>query len=245
MKTLQISRSKLWICTLLLSNLLSIGIICIIEKYSNFIKLELAERGYINIKHQYYSDYRAIQGWNNSIEKLHLNFDAVFFGNSITKGGDFKLFFPDINILNLGYPGDNIIGMRNRVFMLKTIQPDKIFIMAGINDLFTIDIDEYKNRYQALIDDIQKNCPDANIYIQSLLPCNHYIIEAIPNETIIKANNIAYKLAVQNNCTFINLYNLYCDENGELRKELTTDGLHLTPTAYNIWAEQIRAYIYE
>ena len=35
------------------------------------------------------------------------------------------------------------------------------------------------------------------------------------------------------------------DEEGNLRKDLTNDGLHLLPEAYEIWIEILRPYINE
>ena len=45
--------------------------------------------------------------------------------------------------------------------------------------------------------------------------------------------------------SYIDLYSLYVDENNELPKEYTDDGIHLLPQYYNIWKEKIVPMIYE
>lgn len=50
-------------------------------------------------------DYKARIGWENTIEKLHIDFDVAFFGNSITYGSDFQKAFPDKKNNNSWIPG--------------------------------------------------------------------------------------------------------------------------------------------
>ena len=53
------------------------------------------------------------------------------------------------------------------------------------------------------------------------------------------------KLAKRYNCTYIDIYHLYANEQDELPKEITRDGVHLYPDQYGKWTEAIRTYIYE
>ena len=151
----------------------------------------------------------------------------------------------DKKIINLGYSGDNMIGMLRRVPMLKAANPQKIFIMAGTNDLVHIDVDEYRERYANLLQAVKDAVPDAEIYIQSVLPSNHELKDYSPNEKVQEANEMAKALAAEFGCSYINLYDLYVDEKNELPKELTKDGVHLYEEAYDRWAETIRPMVYE
>ena len=38
---------------------------------------------------------------------------------------------------------------------------------------------------------------------------------------------------------------LFCDEEQNLRKDLTTDGLHLVDSGYAIWKEHLMPYVFE
>lgn len=98
---------------------------------------------YVGYKcHQYRSiisgnrkEYDCLRGWTNSLESLHDTVDVVFFGNSITHGGRFDQAFPDMKVCNLGYPSDDIEGMRKRIPQIVALHPRKVFIMGGINNL--------------------------------------------------------------------------------------------------------------
>lgn len=190
-------------------------------------------------------DYYARSAWENTIKKMHTEFDVAFLGNSITCGSDFQLYFPDKKIINLGYGGDNIRGMIRRVSMLQASHPQKIFIMAGTNDLVHINLDEYRDRYITLLSLIQDSIPTAKLYLESVLPGNSELGNKLPNIKIQQANEIVKQLAMQYNCVYVNLYEQYVDENNQLPKEFTRDGVHLFPQYYDRWAEVIRPLIYD
>lgn len=133
--------------------------------------------------------------------------------------------------------------MLNRVTMLQACHPKKIFIMAGTNDLCHISLDEYRKRYDALINAIKDSLPYSKIYIESVLPSNHKMKSYAPNEKVQQANRIASELAKTHKCTYVNLYDLYADKENELPREMTKDGVHLYPQSYDRWANEIRKYI--
>ena len=103
-------------------------------------------------------DYWAVRGWANTVKKLDLKVDIAFFGNSITYFSNFDECYKkdSVSIINLGYPGDNIEGMIRRVDMLKSCNPQKVFLMAGINGLEAQPIEKFKELYTELLDSIQK-----------------------------------------------------------------------------------------
>ncbi len=235
----------LLLCLSFMMNALLLFGLYILEKHSCVLSLALERRGYIVVDDEKLPDSWARKCWVNTVKKLYTEFDVAFFGNSIVTGSDFQMKFPDKKIINLGYSGDNMIGMLRRVPMLKAANPKKIFIMAGTNDLVHIGLEEYEKRYENLLRTIKDALPNARIYIQSVLPSNHKMIDYAPNEKVQKANGIAKEMAAVFQCSYIHLYDLYVDENNELPKELTRDGVHLHKNAYDRWAEAIRPLVYE
>lgn len=217
-----------------------------IEKESYVLRLALERRGIMELEDEAHADYWARKGWTNTIEKLHIDFDVAFFGNSITRGSDFQQVFKDKKIINLGYSGDNMLGMQRRVSMLTAANPKKVFIMAGTNDLVHIDLEEYKKRYDNLLSAITDSLPNTNVYVESVLPTNHYVGKGnyAPNSKVIKANEIARSLCKKYHCTYIDLYRLYVGADGELKETYTKDGVHLFPKHYDKWSNAIRPYIY-
>lgn len=190
-------------------------------------------------------DYWCIRGWTNTLEKLNVQADIVFFGNSITCGSSFQEYFPDKKIINLGYPGDNIQGMFYRIDMLKAVNPHKCFIMAGINDSWR-QKEEIIIQYRNLISQIKDEMPEVQLYIESILPVNSSRFENYcENAKILELNTELAKIAEDFDCQYIDLYTLYVDDSNELPMSLSPDGVHLFRESYDRWAEVIRPYIYE
>lgn len=183
----------------------------------------------------------------NTVEKLHLDIDVAFYGNSITYASNFdEIFAADsLSLINLGYPGDNILGMINRLDMLEACHPNKIFLMAGINGLKDQSPDEFSLQYEQLVDSIQYRLPNAKILLESILPVNPTMKMGIAtNHQILTANDSIRAIAHRKKLIYINLHNLYV-EDGIMATQYTTDGLHLKPEAYKIWADEIYKYIKE
>ena len=236
------------LCVSIFFYLFLVGIVYIEETRTHFIQRSLARLGVIHGYDDKQSpDYWARVGWTNTIEKLHTEFDIAFFGNSITRGSDFQLAFPDKKIINLGYSGDKISGMLKRISMIQKSKAKKVFIMAGTNDLAHMDINEYKDRYTELISAIQDSIPGIKIFIESVLPTNPNVVggKYAPNSKVQEANKVAESIAKELNCRYIDLYSLYADKNNELPRKLTIDGVHLYPNSYDRWAEKIKCLVYE
>lgn len=193
-------------------------------------------------------DYYCIGGWTNTLEKLHLNVDVVFFGNSITRGSSFEKFFPNVSICNLGYGGDTTVGMTHRAKQIKAVNPEKVFVMEGINGLHIQSESIFTEKYATMVDSIKQAVPEARIYLQSILPINPSMKagKTFKNkiEKIARFNEIVRTIAGEKGCVYVDLYNVYAKD-GIMPKELTPDGVHLYPEAYDRWAEEIRKYIEE
>jgi lysophospholipase L1-like esterase len=186
-------------------------------------------------------DYDCVESWNNCIEKLDMEVDVVFFGDSETAGGDFQKAFPEVKSINLGYIGEDVKGMLRRVDAIKAVKPKKVFLMAGINGLRNQTMDEFEYWYAALVDAIQRDVPDAELYIESILPVTCYS-DYCENAKIREANAIIQRMAAERNLHYINVHDAYAHE-GALPDAMSYDGLHLTEDAYSIWYEVIRKSI--
>ena len=190
-------------------------------------------------------DYWCIQGWTNTLRKLGYDADVVFFGNSITRGGNFQDYFPNVKTCNLGYSGDNMDGMMLRMEQIKAVSPEKVFVMAGINGLQYQTESVFEEKYQRMVDSIKSAVPEAEIYLQSILPVNHSKIQKhhyASNDKIKRANEKISIIAARSKCIYVDLWSLY-EKDGEMPKELTRDGVHLYPEAYDRWMEEVRRYI--
>ena len=99
-----------------------------------------------------------------------------------------------------------------------------------------------------LIDRIQRESPDTKLYLQSLLPINESVCKyktMIGKTDIVpEINRKLETLAASRKIPFINLFPLFAEKGTNiLRKELTTDGLHLTEEGYQIWSRKLKKYL--
>ena len=124
MKKIGLKKCLLW-CSVIGNVLLFALVIFIGCVKTNYIASKLERLGIMKIDPTKRGDYWCLQGWTNTLEKLHLDVDVVFFGNSITRGSSFEKYFPDVSICNLGYSGDNTDGMLLRVNQIKAVNPER------------------------------------------------------------------------------------------------------------------------
>lgn len=186
---------------------------------------------------------KCIEGWINSLRQMNAKADIVFFGDSLTYYGDFASIFPDKVVCNLGLRGDTIQGMINRIEQVRILHPDKVYIMAGINDVANSSLEEFSMQYKKLIELLKKNLPESLIIVQGLLPVNDVDFKvSCNNMQVSRSNEVIELLCSEYGLQFKNLYNQYVN-NGILPKVMTVDGIHLSPFAYNMWYDLLKTEI--
>lgn len=232
------TRYKLWIGILAGLFMLS----CCALYYVVVVKTDFSKRMMAKINHKPYvperRDADCVASWNNCISKLDMAVDVVFFGDSETAGGDFQRAFPSVKSINLGYIGEDTRGMLRRVDAIAAVQPKKIFLMAGINGLRQQQIAEFEYWYATLVDSIQDAVPEAELYIESILPVTGYS-DYSDNEKIRDANAILQRMAEERGLTYVDIYGAYAKD-GALPNAMSYDGLHLYEEAYSLWYEAVR-----
>lgn len=136
--------------------------------------------------------------------------------------------------------------LENLDTLIFELAPSKLFINIGSND---IGLPEYNqttliDKYQTILDQINQNLPECDIYILSYYPVNPNKASFIPekertfifasrsNEAIIRANQELIELADKNKATYIDVTSCLLDSSGLLDEELTIEGIHLWPKAY-------------
>ncbi|MCM1301733.1 MAG: GDSL-type esterase/lipase family protein [Alistipes senegalensis] len=175
---------------------------------------------------------------------------VVFMGDSITEQGWWEMLFKHRSLVNRGIGGDNTFGMLDRLPDILEARPSKIFLMAGINDLTGgQSVDTIVANIARMADMIREAVPECELYIQSVLPVStkrlayDYIKGHNPKVAEINAR-LATLCADKARCTFVDLVPLLSDADGELRSDLTKDGIHLYPAGYVIWSDHIKKLKY-
>jgi len=173
--------------------------------------------------------------------------DIVFLGNSITSGGkDWSKRLKHPNIRNRGIGGDVTDGVLARIDEIIYFKPKAVFLLIGINDLWNNNSPnnpsaEYiANNIIQIAQVINAETPKTKIYVQTVLP-----IEKEQYKTsILKVNEIIKANEKENPYQIVDLYSIFVNENGLIRKELSTDGIHLNEMGYDAWVEFIKPIIY-
>jgi lysophospholipase L1-like esterase len=176
---------------------------------------------------------------------------------SILTGDSLSLWFPaellpeDRNWLNQAISGEISDGLLKRLGLFDSTQPEVIFVMIGINDLIRGISDEViLDNQRQIMNYLRRMHPKAQIVIQSILP--HGAEEAtwerrekllaISNSRIRLLNQQLQSIAAKRGVKYLDLYPLFINQQGNLRREFTTDGLHLSPAGYIVWRTALQMY---
>jgi lysophospholipase L1-like esterase len=163
---------------------------------------------------------------------------------NILVGDSLSLWFPQDKLpvgkmwLNQGISGDTSGGILKRLAAFSNTRPDVIYVMVGINDLRKGATDQLILRnHRQIIHSLRQTHPKTQIIVQSILPTR---LEKIPNKRIRHLNAQLALIAKQEKANYLDIYNWFTDFDGNLRFELTTDGLHLSPDGYDVWRAVIQ-----
>lgn len=176
---------------------------------------------------------------------------------NLLAGDSISLWFPsnllpqDQPWLNQGISGETTEGLQRRLEDWQGLQPRRIFLMIGINDLIRGDsVAAVVEANQRIVEQLRLMHPETEIIVQSLLPHGgdratwegKDKLQAVSLETIQRVNRKLRAIAQAESAQYLDLYPLFSDSNGFLRSDLTTDGLHLNPQGYLVWSTALKMF---
>jgi lysophospholipase L1-like esterase len=187
--------------------------------------------------------------------------DLYFLGDSITRRwgctdaiwaanyANWKQNFYGWNAGNFGWGGDLIQNMLWRIQNgeLDGINPKVIVILAGTNNIGNKPGDDKKVAdivagFDALLKSCREKAPQAKIIITAIFPRNDN--PAVLPE-IQRVNEQLATRADGKDIFYISINDKLADADGKLFDGMTIDKLHLTPRAYQIWADALRPLLTE
>lgn len=178
---------------------------------------------------------KCLQAWTNSLRQMNAKADIVFFGDSLIYYGDFASVFPDEVTCNLGLRGDTLQGLKNRVEQIKLLKPKRVYLMAGVNDVASKSVVEFREQYESLIKALKELNPTTTLDVFSMLPVNDVDFKiSCNNAQIARCNDEIASLCTKHGLSYIDLFVVY-ERCGHLPKEITIDGIHLVQKAYHRW----------
>jgi lysophospholipase L1-like esterase len=175
---------------------------------------------------------------------LQLEAKAMIDGQGVNRlsvmvGDSLSMWFPKDRLpsgklwLNQGISGDTSAGIYKRLGLFSKTRPDVIYVMAGINDLRQGATDEAVLRnHRRIVRRLREDHPLTQVIVQSILPTR---LSTVSNIRIRKINQKLALIAKQEGANYINIHNWFADAKGNLRQDLTTDGLHLSFEGYQVW----------
>jgi lysophospholipase L1-like esterase len=192
-------------------------------------------------------------------------------GQIVFSGSSLMEFFPigemqsalktDEVIYNRGIAGATTADLLDALDVcIFQLAPSKIFINIGSNDIgmagsFETNFEKLLSNYSTVMDRIKDRLPECLVYVMAYYPVNSLadfgldarqkaeMFRTRTNANITKANDAVRSLAQQHGFRFIDVNSGLSDDEGNLKKEYSTDGVHLRPNAYEVILENMRKYI--
>jgi lysophospholipase L1-like esterase len=114
-----------------------------------------------------------------------------------------------------------------------------IHLMIGVNDLKNnVPEAEIVSNLRVIMTRLQQQHPQARLVVYSVLPTRR---DDISNGRVRSLNSHIAYLASHHRIDHRDLQGLFGAQDGALRAELTTDGLHLNQQGYSLWQRVIVA----
>lgn len=219
------------ICTTIIIIFLFLVLITYFDKNRNMT-------GQINNLKNINSEY---EKKNNAFKPLYL-----FLGDSLTEQYDIFKAFPDRRIINSGYGGDQTKDILENLYRrIYRFSPTDIFLQIGTNDInYNRDpIIVYEDIIK-IIQEIEKELPNAKIYVESLYPSREEWAEEDRNEKRQEVNKLLREYCKKEKLTYIDIYSLLKEDNSNnVQEKYVKDGLHLNDEGYKIITKELKKYM--
>jgi lysophospholipase L1-like esterase len=173
--------------------------------------------------------------------------EIIFAGDSLVADGPWaELYSP---IKNRGIGGETTAGLLDRLDEVTESQPRKIFLLVGTNCLAAdIPVAQVVRNYHKILERIHRESPQTQVFVVSVLPVNQQFANGPvhDNATIRDLNNRLQDLARQSErVAFVDVFDALTDASGDLRKDFTTDGLHLNIDGYLVLGRLLESHVIE
>ena len=179
--------------------------------------------------------------------------DIIFIGDSIVEYYPLQeLFGTAKTIVNRGIRGyQTRLLLENLDVHLYGGAVDQIVLLIGTNDIGKdVPMNEALDNLERVIQSIVRDYPLSQIKLVSILPVNEgkeykQTVYIRTNEKIREWNQAFETLAsAYMQVDFVPIYDSLTDSEGQLKKDYTTDGLHLSVAGYQALSDALKTYLF-
>ena len=184
--------------------------------------------------------------------------DAVFIGDSRTVG---LSLWSGLKSNYYSEVGLNVSSVQKRAYVpsgdskltlaeaLAQSRFTKVYLSFGINEIGWSSTKAFISTYTNLVNLVKEKLPDADIYVQAILPMSKKTAESDTyspmggNGKIAEYNEALLDLCEFEGLYFVDLCEVFADENGDLNATDSGDGIHLGSKSYHRWADYLRTHV--
>jgi lysophospholipase L1-like esterase len=229
-------------------------------KFTAFVFITILYAGLLATFHEA-SAHSAVQasprldrGWSDRHELLNgraaesgENAQVIFIGDSITQGWEgegkdvWAKYYAPRNAVNLGIGGDRTQHVLWRLDNgnIKGLKPKVAVLMIGTNNSNGEDNtpDQIVEGVTAIVAKLREKLPGTKILLHAIFPRSENY--SAQRGKLAMINQVLRRLADEENVFWMDFSHRFLDADGTIPRNLMPDYLHLSPTAYRIWAESI------
>jgi lysophospholipase L1-like esterase len=168
---------------------------------------------------------------------------VVMLGDSITEAAPWDEITSCRSIANRGVGGDTTAGVLGRLEGVLKLRPRAVFLMIGVNDIaLGVAREQTLANYRGILDRL--NAANLQTSVAYVLPLARSHAKWRNNAAIASLNEgIGGLIAGRPGTSAVDLRPLVRNDKGDLREDLSYDGLHLNAKGYAIWRDAIAAEV--
>jgi beta-glucosidase len=178
------------------------------------------------------------------------NVRLVFIGDSITQGWEssgrnvWRTFYGKRQAVNLGIGGDRTQHVLWRLDHgnIDGISPKLAVVMIGTNNAGVNTSEEIAEGVAKIVERLRTKLPETKILVLAIFPRGPNQDDAA-RKVNQGANELIAKLADGETVTYLDIGSRFTKPDGTLSRDVMPDLLHLTPGAYQSWAEAIEPIV--
>ena len=184
--------------------------------------------------------------------------DACYIGDSRVQGLGLYSDLPGVNYGSVGLQLYKVFDKRvidtpagkMTIPEMLSIGPGygKIYLGFGLNEMGWGNADMFAEYYYTLIDYIKAVQPDATIYVMGVIHVTageQASSSIFNNEKVNARNDLLREIAYNEHVYFLDLNEVFTDENGCLPAEDSFDGIHIRSQAMYKWADYLKSHAIE